>query len=59
MVGNRESFTVLNCKDKCVDPTYCNLQQCCMIAEEADIQRLEDERQSEAFYESLKEDQKD
>lgn len=53
MVGNKESFTILNCKSKCQDPTYCNLQQCCMIAEEADIERLEDLRQSEAFYEQL------
>lgn len=34
----------------CEDPTFCNIQQCCVIAEEADIERLEDLRQSEAFY---------
>ena len=37
------------CKN-CEDPTWCNIQQCCVIAEEADIEKLEDLRQSEAFY---------
>lgn len=46
------------CK-QCQDPTFCNLQQCCMIAEEADIERLEDQRQSEAFYEQIAEDTED
>jgi hypothetical protein len=47
------------CKGKCQDPTFCNIQQCCIIAEEADIDRLEDERQSEAYYQQITEDQKD
>ncbi len=36
--------------NKCQDPTWCNVQQCCAIKEEIDIERLEDLRQSEAFY---------
>jgi hypothetical protein len=46
------------CKS-CQDFTWCNFQQCCVIAEEADIDRLEDERQSEAYYQQITEDQKD
>jgi hypothetical protein len=56
---DKNSFTVLNCKGSCQDPTWCNFQQCCIIAEEADIDRLEDERQSEAYYQQITEDQKD
>lgn len=41
------------CKS-CTDPTYCeSIIGCCEIAQEADIERLEDLRQSEAFYEQL------
>lgn len=56
---DKNSFTVLNCKGKCQDPTYCNIQKCCMIAEEADIDRLEDERQSEAYYQLMSRDPED
>lgn len=45
----------MNICKACTDPTFCNVQQCCMIAEEADIERLEDLRQSEAYYEQLNE----
>jgi hypothetical protein len=52
---DKNSFTVLNCKIKCTDPTYCqSVIGCCEIAQEADIEKLEDLRQSEAFYEQLK-----
>lgn len=44
------------CKS-CVDPAYCqSILGCCEIAQEADIERLEDLRQSGAYYEQLKED---
>jgi hypothetical protein len=46
------------CKE-CQDPTYCNIQHCCIIAEEVDIDRLEDERQSEAYYQLMSRDPED
>ncbi len=41
------------CKS-CVDPSYCQsiLKKCELEEEEKDIQLLEDQRQSEAFYET-------
>jgi hypothetical protein len=44
------------CK-KCKDPVYCqSLLGHCELEEEAGIERLEDERQSEEFYKSLAEE---
>ncbi len=49
----------MNICNKCQDPTWCNVQQCCAIAEEIDIDRLEDERQSEAYYQLMSRDPED
>jgi hypothetical protein len=44
--------------NQCTDPTWCNVQKCCAIEEEIDIDRLEDERQSEAYYQLMSRDPK-